>query len=196
MYFSEDLGRTREFDVDAALWKAVKLFWRKGYAATSISDLEQAMGVGRGSMYRTYGGKQALFAQAIARYSKYQCERIPQGDPPVRALQRWFANNIDDTASRGLPSGCLVINSAVEIPVLPRPIRDLVRRHLGQLEGFFSASVRGGQESGQVGASIDVERTAQALLSAIIGINVLSRTGASRAVLERVADDALAFIRE
>lgn len=172
------------------------MFWRTGYTATSIRDLEQGMGIGRASMYRTFGGKRALFAKALECYSMYQRERIPRGGASVTALRRWFADNIADSAARGLPSGCLVINSAVESPALPTSIRRLVSRHLSQLNGFFSACVLRGQESGEVRASADVARTAQALLAAIIGINVLSRTGASRAALELVADDALAFIRD
>jgi TetR/AcrR family transcriptional regulator, transcriptional repressor for nem operon len=189
------MGRPRQFDADEVLWEAVKVFWRLGYNATSVQDLVDAMKIERGSLYRTFGDKQALFCRAVEHYSGYQAARLPAGADPMTLLRAWFANNLDDARDRSLPNGCLVINSAVEMPALPAPLQKLVNRHLGQLRRFFRRCVEAGRAAGQVPRSLDPDEKAESLLAAIIGINVMSRAGASRAQLGRIAREALDFAR-
>jgi TetR/AcrR family transcriptional regulator, transcriptional repressor for nem operon len=189
------MARHKEFDVDRALWAAVRVFWRRGYTNTSIQHLVEAMGIERGSLYGTFGGKEKLFKQAVERYTLYQIERMPAGAPPDSALRTWFRNNLDDATGGKLPNGCLVINTAVESPSLSPGVQALVKRHLEQLRRFFMESVASCRKRGLVADSVDPEEKARALLAAIIGINVLSRAGASRAQLEQIATSALGFYR-
>lgn len=185
------MGRPRQFDPDQVLWEAVKVFWRLGYNATSVQDLVDAMGIERGSLYRTFGHKQAVFQRAVEHYSAYQTARLPPGADPMTTLRAWFANNLDDARDRSLPNGCLVINSAVEMPALPPPLQKLVGRHIGQLRRFFRGCIEAGQAAGAVPRSVQPEDKAESLLAAIIGINVMSRAGASHAQLARIAREAL-----
>jgi TetR/AcrR family transcriptional regulator, transcriptional repressor for nem operon len=152
------------------------------------------MGIERGSLYGTFEGKEQLFLKAAERYTAYQIERMPKGAPPDVALRSWFRNNLDDATGGRLPSGCLVINTAVESPSLSPAVRVLVHRHLDRLDRFFQKCVAGCRNSGLVSADVDPRQTAQSLLAAIIGINVMSRAGASRAQLEQIAENALAFL--
>ncbi|HKE15763.1 MAG TPA: TetR/AcrR family transcriptional regulator [Kofleriaceae bacterium] len=187
------MGRPRQFDVDRVLWEAVKVFWRLGYNATAVQDLVDAMGIERGSLYRTFGDKQALFQRAVEHYNQHQIARLPPGADAMTTLRAWFANNLDDARDGDLPSGCLVINSAVEMPALPPPLQKLVARHIAQLRRFFRRCVEAGQAAGQLAGSVEPDEKAESLLAAIIGINVMSRAGASHAQLARIARDALAF---
>lgn len=187
------MGRPRQFDADRVLWEAVKVFWRLGYNATTVQDLVDAMGIERGSLYRTFGDKQALFRRAVEHYSAYQTARLLRGADPMATLRAWFANNLDDARDRSLPNGCLVINSAVEMPALPPPLQRLVGRHIDQLRRFFRRCVEAGQAARKVPRSVKPEEKAESLLAAIIGINVMSRAGASHTQLRRIAREALDF---
>jgi TetR/AcrR family transcriptional regulator, transcriptional repressor for nem operon len=188
------LARQREFDVDAALWAAVKVFWQRGYTNTSIQGLVEAMGIERGSLYATYGDKEQLFLKAVERYTRYQMERMPRGASPDVALRTWFRHNLEDATGGKLPSGCLVINTAVESPSLSPSVRALVQRHLDALKGFFQGCVAGCRQLGLVSDTIDPQQTAQSLLAALVGMNVMSRAGAPRPQLEQIADAALGFL--
>lgn len=183
--------RPRAFDEDRALWKAVLEFWRRGYQSTSIQNLVDAMGIERGSLYATFGDKEALFLKAIERYSKYQLERLPAGAKGADVLRAWFENNLADAASPSKPNGCLVIHMASESPALPRGLRSRVMRHLEQLEGFFRAGVVQGQDSGQISTDVDAAAAAERLLSGVVALNLLSRAGATRERLARMASQTL-----
>jgi TetR/AcrR family transcriptional repressor of nem operon len=189
------MGRPREFDVDVALWEAVKVFWKLGYSATTMQNLVDAMGIERGSLYRTFGDKESLFRRAVEHYSQHQLARLPRGAGPIEMLRAWFTNNLDDMKSRELPNGCLVINSAVETPALPKPIQKLVTTHVAGLRGFFLGCVQAGIAAGQVSEAVDPEEKAESLLAAIIGMNVMSRAGIPHAQLARIAEGALSFAR-
>ncbi len=187
------MGRPRQFDADEVLWEAVKVFWRLGYNATAIQDLVDAMGIERGSLYRTFGDKETLFRRAVQHYNEYQIARLPAGVDRMQLLRAWFDNNLDDARDRSLPSGCLVINSAVEMPALPPSLQKLVTVHLDQLRRFFRQCVEAGRAAGQLPRAVKPEEKAESLLAAIIGINVMSRAGATHAQLARIAREALEF---
>lgn len=186
------MPRTRAFDEDRALWSAVLEFWRRGYQSTSMQNLVDAMGVERGSLYATFGGKEELFRRAVERYAAYQLERLPPGIGGAGLLRAWFDNNLEDAASRARPNGCLLIHMASESPALPRKLRAYVTRHLEQLESFFRGCVDQGKGAREISTEIDAEEAAERLLSGIVALNLLSRAGASRGRLERIAARTLA----
>jgi TetR/AcrR family transcriptional regulator, transcriptional repressor for nem operon len=189
------LARSKEFDVDKALWAAVKVFWQRGYAGASVQNLVEAMGIERGSLYATYGDKEQLFLQALERYARSQLERLPRHGGPAAALRAWFCHALDDAASGRLPGGCLVVNAAVESPSLSPAVRALVQRHLADLRGFCRACVAGCVREGLAPCGLDPDQTAHALLAAFVGLQVAARAGAPRAQLDPIADSALAFLR-
>ena len=170
------------------------MFWKLGYTATSIQHLVDAMGIERGSLYRTYGNKEQLFRKAVEHYSRHQAARMPQGAPPLAMLRAYFDNNLEDTQNRQLPNGCLVINSAVETPALPKRIQKLVHEHITNLRTFFRGCIEAAIATCQLPRSVAPDEQADALLAAIIGINVMSRAGTPHAQLERIANAALSFI--
>lgn len=185
------MPRHRTFEEDKALWNAALEFWRRGYQSTSIQNLVDAMGVERGSLYATFGGKEALCLRAVERYSQYQLERLPPGATGVGLLRAWFQNNLADATSPSRPNGCLVIHMASESPALPRKLRAQVVRHLDQLQVFFRSCVDQGQSAEEISTDIDAGAAAERLLSGIVALNLLSRAGAPRARLARMASRTL-----
>ncbi|MDF2694591.1 MAG: Transcriptional regulatory protein [Labilithrix sp.] len=108
------MARQKEFDRDDALGRALQVFWDKGYEATSTDDLLKAMGIGRQSMYDTFGDKHRLFIEALERYnaesSAALAERLSAGESPLTALESaLFAIADESAASRA--RGCMGVNA-------------------------------------------------------------------------------------
>jgi AcrR family transcriptional regulator len=125
-------GRPREFDPDAALDAALVVFWRSGYESASLSDLTDAMGINRPSLYAAFGNKQELFRRAIARYSARRdaawntAMQAPTARQAVESLLRGAADAL--TASCN-PAGCFLVVSSLTCGPASRAVRDEVARH-------------------------------------------------------------------
>ncbi|MBZ0237321.1 MAG: TetR/AcrR family transcriptional regulator, partial [Deltaproteobacteria bacterium] len=126
------MARRREFDLDRATERAMKLFWRRGYAATSVRDLCAAMRINSGSFYAAFGGKAGCFERALVRYARSQ--PVPREATPA-AIRAWFDVICDP---RRTPKGCLVVDAAVEAPLLDPRSRAAVQASLRAVERFFT----------------------------------------------------------
>jgi len=170
--------RTRDFEVDAALDAAVELFWQQGYAATSVRQLCEAMGIQAGSFYAAFESKEACFRRALQRYVDVQLPALVPGPEAIRA---WF--RLITAASRQ-GKGCLLVNSAVESPGLDEPTRTDVAGRLRALEAFFGACLHGRPTA---------KADAELLAATVVSVHVLARSGATPAKLRRIAGRALAL---
>jgi len=168
--------RTREFDTEAALDAAVDLLWRQGYAATSVRQLCEAMGIHAGSFYAAFESKDACFRQALARYLEVQ---LPKVQPGPAAIRQWLWA-ITTASRRG--KGCLLVNSAVEAPGLAKESQKQVSARLQALEVFFTRCLTGQAKA---------KANAELLAAMVVSIHVMSRSGTSPAKLRRLATHAL-----
>src|SRR5271170_264558 len=131
------LGRPRAFDPDTALEAALRMFWRKGYEGTALSDLTAAMGINRPSIYATFGNKEALFRKALDRYSEqmtnYTAEALKE--PTAREVaERLMVGTADLLSCPGNPKGCLMVQGALACGDEADPIRKelIARRATGE----------------------------------------------------------------
>ena len=112
------MARPREFDEEEVIDKAVEVFWAKGYEATSMQDLIDAMGIQRGSLYGTFGGKQNLFLKSLKRYSvtvvKKLLEILESKPSAVESIELFFSQLVEHLLTAGELRSCLVTNSAIE----------------------------------------------------------------------------------
>jgi len=142
---NRSMAGIKQFDEDAVLERAMHVFWRRGYGATSMQELAHATGVLRGSLYNAYGDKQAIFLLAFARYQRRYLETVRehmQHDDPVVALRAYFAYVIasmselapalDDTAAPRT-RGCLTTKIATDETAMEEPVRNALRTMLGGL---------------------------------------------------------------
>src|SRR5688572_5795338 len=110
------LGRPRAFDTDKALDSAMQVFWNKGYLGTSLSDLTDAMGINRPSLYAAFGNKESLFRQALDRYVKGPSAYFQEAlqEPNARAVvERLFHGMVEMLADPRTPAMCLWVHGAL-----------------------------------------------------------------------------------
>ncbi len=135
----------KQFDVDAALDRAMRVFWQQGYADASLDLLGTATGLGRGSLYGAFGSKDALFRTCLDRYAsiygaQYERALAAYPDNPARAVEAFFGVALDRIADPAVPDGCLLAQSASQSPTLNADSRTRVRALLDkQLERVRAA---------------------------------------------------------
>lgn len=188
----------KQFNTDEALGKAMEAFWAHGYEATSMQDLVNCMGINRGSIYSTFGDKRSLFIQALRRYDtihRYDwAETLGRSHSPTQAIVGIFEEAIDVALDRGGRSGCLLVNTALELSPHDAEISAIVENAFAQMEAFFCRKLKEGQNDGDVPTHVDPVETARALLSLFIGMRVLACGRPREAVLRSIAHQAEAMI--
>jgi AcrR family transcriptional regulator len=188
-------GRPREFDRDAALEAAMLLFWRKGFAATSMNDLCDAMGIRSPSLYAAFGGKEALYLEAIEHY--VQTFGSPVWDKLDGLTARASVENLLLAGteilpeSRTTPPGCMAMLSAVG-DEWPATIVDVVRKVRREVLRRLRSRLETAVAEGELPASTDTDGLSRFYLGVFQGMAVQAQDGASRAELKGVAAAAMA----
>jgi TetR/AcrR family transcriptional repressor of nem operon len=188
--------RTKGFETGDALDAAMQLFWRKGYAATSLRDLLDGMGIGYGSFYNAFGDKHALFLASLDRFRELRTSWIDEvlEDSGLNGIEEVFRRTVDGLVSFEPRRGCLLANTAVELGPHDAEVAAKISRYVRHTEAVFERAVIRAQEAGEIPADRDPRAMACFLVNTLHGLRVLARVGTDRAVLEdavRVALDVL-----
>ncbi|MDN3621814.1 TetR/AcrR family transcriptional regulator [Methylobacterium isbiliense] len=190
-------GRPRGFDREAALGQAMRLFWRKGFTATSISDLTQAMGIGSPSLYAAFGSKEALYAEALRHYGeRYEASvwanfaAADTARAAVEALLMDSAAALTGSSGGEEPRGCMVTLSAAGSEG-PAELGALVCA--ARARGFdrVVARLERAAAEGEIGPAADVACLARFVMTVQGGMSLQARDGANRTELEAVARQAM-----
>ncbi|MBB4100281.1 TetR/AcrR family transcriptional regulator [Sphingomonas kyeonggiensis] len=189
-------GRPRAFDREAALARATRLFWEKGYAATSIADLTEAMEIGAPSLYAAFGSKEALYVEALGHYRDTTEDFVWANFLAASTAREAARALLMDSAAAltgclaDMPTGCMVTLSAVgsegnaELGALVRSARGVgFERLRDRLER--------GRDEGEIPASVDLDALARFVQTIQNGMSILARDGVGRAELEGVAEVAM-----
>lgn len=192
-------GRPREFDVDAALDKAIQIFSERGYHATSMAELSAAMALSTGSVYKAFTDKRAVFQAALERYLLLRAREMQQlldrtrkpGRERLRAALLFYAGNAHGPEGR---RGCLVAGTAVELAGRDDEIAAWVAESFRARKALFHKLLREGQSDGSVSSNIDLEATADLLLCLIQGMRVVGKTRPTHAQMRAVVDAAMKLI--
>lgn len=190
------MGRSLEFEPSDAVEKAMMVFWRKGYQSTSIPDLEEATGVGRKSLYRTFHDKHKLFIRALESYRRLISEenlsplmRADAGLDEVRGLLRGLAS-LGGTPQGAM--GCLICNTAMERAEDDPEVAHRVDIYFGQIRKAFANALEGAAGKGEIPDDTDISREANFLLGVVLSLCVLGRSGADAKTMSDVVESALA----
>jgi TetR/AcrR family transcriptional repressor of nem operon len=189
------MPRQREFDREEVLDRAVDVFWERGYEATSVQDLVDAMGIQRGSLYNTFGDKRTLFLAALKRYEQVQVSRVVEvlkRPGPVRdTIRSVLEGVVRDEAGCAVRRGCLAVNTAVELGCLDPNVAARATAALRRVEDAFEQALRRAQEKGEIERTLDVRALARFFTSSLQGLRVMSKAGAEQGELRDVAEVTL-----
>lgn len=189
------MARTREFDVTAAVDAAMSAFRHAGFAGTSIQDLVDATGVGRGSLYVAFGSKEGLYLAAMDRYRERFAEPLVQvikDGAQVKELVREVLLGVVDTiVLDGNRDACMIVGSAVELAHRDSDVRDRLRDTVHPLENALLELVVRGQVSGEIPADRSADTIARFLVMTMHGLRVVGAIDPDRAALTAIAEMAL-----
>ena len=181
----------KQFDVDTALDQAMSLFWQRGYAETSLDHIVSATGLGKGSLYGTFGGKSELFRRSLDRYADTygrQYEAALSGHAtPALAIQAFFDVVLARIADPTLPGGCLIAMSAMAAPTLDEVSREHVRTLLDRQRQRIQAALEG--------SAPDSGELALFVISTNQGLAVMDRAGARAEQLAGLASVAVRAVK-
>jgi len=189
------IGRPREFDRDAALDAAMLLFWRKGFAATSMHDLCDVMGVRSPSLYAAFGSKEALYLEAVERYVQIQGPQV-WGKLAEGATARESVENLLMAGtkilpkSRATPAGCMAMLAAVG-DQWPAAVAHVVKKVRLEMLGNLRTRLQTAMATGELPASTDIEGLSRFYLSVMEGMAIQARDGATRSELKGAAAAAM-----
>jgi AcrR family transcriptional regulator len=186
-------GRPRLYEPDVALARAMEVFWARGYAATSLDDLSEAMGMNRPSIYAAFGDKSELFRKALCRYEQdanqaIECALAPER--PLRdCLRALIAALLGSFCSGGdAPRGCFMNTVAAAEATRSPEIRAVVADAVRKMESVLLARIERAREDGEIDASAKPRDLAVLATGLIHSLSIRARTGEPPAELERVVE--------
>lgn len=191
------MARTKEFDREVALDRAMHLFWRKGYEAASLQDLVEVMGIGRQSLYDTFGDKHALYLAALDRYGEvlgaHMMATLAEPGPVKPALRRIFDWLIEESLCDGR-RGCFAVNATVERAACDAETAKRMEANFAGVEEQLRQALEQAQASGEIGAHHSSWALARYLFNAIQGLRVTAKVTTDRATLEDIARVTLSVL--
>jgi TetR/AcrR family transcriptional repressor of nem operon len=187
--------RPRQFEREDVVQKALEIFWRQGYQATSVQDLVAATGLNRGSLYDTFGDKHGLFLEVVEYYrSHVTARRLAKLEEPGSAREKiatFFKEVVEFSLGEGRLLGCLMTNSAIELAPHDRDTRLAVAANMGAMEAAFRRVLTRAKRDGELAADKSPTDLARFLTATANGLRVMAKVSPDRTTLRSVVRIAL-----
>ncbi|MEU4094781.1 TetR/AcrR family transcriptional regulator [Streptomyces sp. NPDC026673] len=189
------MARLREFDTEKAVEAAMNAFRLHGYDGTSVQDLVDATGVGRGSLYAAFGSKEGLYLAAMDRYREYYAaplvDILREGAPGLELLRYVLVAAIDEIVRDGSRRACLIVGAAVGRIAHDPQVASHVQSTTELLEDALYQVIVEAQGDGQLSDKRDARDLARYLVITMHGLRVMGAMNPDRAALMGVVDTAL-----
>lgn len=186
------MARTKEFNEDQVLDKAIDIFWHKGYNGTSAQDLVTFLGLSRSSLYDTFGDKHSLFTKSLCRYQDKGVadvkDLMARAEDVKEAMRQLLEQAVLESKEDRVTKGCFAVNTMVELALHDKEIARLLDKNRHDVEAVFLEAVTKGQDLGQISKKHSALSLARFLYCTYSGIRVLSRSKETEAA---VYDDIL-----
>jgi TetR/AcrR family transcriptional regulator, transcriptional repressor for nem operon len=188
------MARSKEFDPERALEKAMRLFWHSGYENTSLEALMREMGIARQSLYDTFGDKRSLYLKALAHYRdqtnsamQKMLNEIPSVKDGFRKLLYGLAAETREQHERG----CLLLSANLQRDAKDAVLRDFLQDNQARVEEIFVTTLKRAQKQGELSNKEDPTALGRFFVVTIQGMRAMARLKSDRKALEQVAQVAL-----
>lgn len=173
------MARTKAFDKKEVLEKALHIFWRDGYDATSMQDLVDGLGISRSSIYDTFGDKRQLFLESISTYRQGSSEALilflKNHPHPKKAFCQMLEGSMKETTSDKERKGCFMTNAAVELAAYDEEIRSISIENKERVIHAFVEAIRRGQKIGEISKKYPATQLAEFIYTAYNGLQVVGK---------------------
>ena len=190
-------GRPKEFDETEVLEKAMELFWKQGYAATSTADLVRVLGMNKGSLYNTFVSKKHLFIRAMdtveGQFMRAFEARLNAAKNPVVLIAEFFTS-IPDEPKHIQMNGCFMGNTIAESSNVDPELEECARRHLAEFKRIFEAQIKRAQKDGHIKNQTPAEMLALHLINLWNGVNLTRRLKSDTKELKTLIEMNLAVL--
>lgn len=193
------MARHLEFDSNEALHQAMKVFWHKGYEATSVTDLLKATGLSKSSLYATFGGKRDLFLAAFDSYRdarKQEARDVLSQSPARKAIEQFYRLILEGAKVEEFSNGCMSINQAVEMAPHDEDVRVRVKQDFQFMEKALAQTIERGRDDGSIKSHKGARALARILVVAFPGLQVMTRAKCNQERLDEALDLILSLLDE
>ncbi|MES2828686.1 MAG: TetR/AcrR family transcriptional regulator [Bacteroidota bacterium] len=184
------MGRTKDFDENEVLTKAIQLFWHKGYNGTSMQDLVDALGISRSSLYDTYTDKRTLFLKALESYQQSGSLKIQklidQTDTARETITKLLELTSVELIGDKQHKGCFMVNAEVEVAPHDQGVSSVVCKNDLQMEEAFYNVIKKGQDSGEIKNAQDARALARYIFNAVKGMRVTAKSAQDRSAFDDI----------
>ena len=193
-------GRPRSFDVEAAVERAMDVFWSRGYHATALPDLLRATKLSRGSLYAAFGDKHSLFLRALDRYIADALTRMDiefdSRRGPIDGLRTYLAGYVDRTTGASGRRGCLLVATAMELAGQDAEVNRRIASFFKAMEAKVAHALTRAKAAGELADGVEPASAARILVCFVEGLRVVGKTAPARIISQATADALLyRFIR-
>lgn len=191
------MPRTPEFDRSKALNAAMKLFWARGYTATSLPELLLAMGISRSSFYASFHTKRDLFIECLVLFGNRTLAIIEEGlqtHSPLALPRAFFEATLLDVSARRVKQGCMMVNTVLELADIDPPLNRLASKQLKAIEKAFARSFLLAKKNGELDAGICPDELASRVMTINFGLRVQSRLCKSQKDLTPMIESSLSML--
>jgi len=192
------MARPKKFDPQAALVNSMQVFWRKGYTATSVKDLENATGLVPSSLYNAFGNKEALFLQILEHYAEKvvgkRIERYLNQKDPIKSIVDFFTSCFTDLADGNEGLACLLVNSTAEVASHHKGVHELINNYDLLLQENFLRCVEQAKREQRISDRFDSVLVAEQLSLSLNGLLLKSRVIRDNDKMLKACHQSLTFI--
>jgi TetR/AcrR family transcriptional repressor of nem operon len=192
------MARTKDFNEEEVLEKALAIFWEKGYNGTSMQDLVDGLGISRSSMYDTYTDKYSLFIKSLERYREHTAgelaKMVNQAESPKAVIKKIFQSIVNESLFDKVPRGCFMVNACVENAPHDKEVAKIVQENIQDFEEAFYLAIKKGQAAGEIASRNDARALARFIINSINGIRIAAKSGADKTVYDDIVQVALSVL--
>jgi TetR/AcrR family transcriptional repressor of nem operon len=186
------MARPKQFDIEEVMQEALEAFWEHGYVATSMQDLQEEMGLNRGSLYGTFGDKKKLFLAVLDKYYEQRVadfQRVlEEPESPRQAVRDLLERVASECTGDDGQRGCLAAKAAMELAPHDKDVAAWLKRFHRRNVGMVAKVIERGQQRGEISRRLDAESAARFVLNNIAGLRLLGTTSPSSSDVKSVIE--------